>query len=176
MTLVFCTSTLAQGIHAPARSVMVVRDSPFLNATSFRQMSGRAGRRGFDNLGHCVLVGVSYARLRNLMTSAVPLIRGGFPINTSLVLRLQMLACYNRSKASSRGADDRVIDVAQRIHQILRQPLLSNEMVGSGTASAPFLLHYYGFALDLLRDVGVMNASGEAVWLGAIAVSLLLLL
>jgi hypothetical protein len=150
---------------------MVVRDSTFLNATSFRQMSGRAGRRGFDNLGHCVFLGISYARLKNVLTSAVPLIRGGFPINSSLVLRLQMLATYNRKRAAECGSDGRVIEVAQRIHQILRQPLLTNEMVG-GATSTSYLLHYYDFALDLLRDLGVMNERNEVIWLGAIAVSL----
>lgn len=44
--LVFCTTTLAQGIHVPCKSVIFIEDSIFLNAGVFKQCAGRAGRRG----------------------------------------------------------------------------------------------------------------------------------
>ena len=44
--LVFCTTTLAQGIHVPCKSVIFIEDSIFLNAGLFKQCAGRAGRRG----------------------------------------------------------------------------------------------------------------------------------
>lgn len=46
LKLVFCTSTLAQGIHVPCKSVIFIEDSIFLNSGLFKQCSGRAGRRG----------------------------------------------------------------------------------------------------------------------------------
>lgn len=48
------TGTLTYGIHMPCRAVVMAGDSPFLDALNFRQMSGRAGRRGLDHVGHVV--------------------------------------------------------------------------------------------------------------------------
>jgi superfamily II RNA helicase len=59
--VVFATTTLAQGIHAPAKTVVILKDSTFLSATSLRQMAGRAGRRGFDTRGNVVFLGIRWA-------------------------------------------------------------------------------------------------------------------
>lgn len=167
LLLVFATATLAQGIHAPARSVMILRDSPFLNPTSFRQMSGRAGRRGYDPVGNCVFVGVTQARIRSLLGSQVPLIRGGSPLNVSMVLRLQMLCNFNREQKKRQASE-----VAMRVHQIIHTPLLSNEMVGLSPNALSYLQHYYDFGKELLQDLGVLNTQGRPVWLAAIGAHL----
>ena len=61
--VVFATETLAAGINMPARTTVISSLSKrtdsghrLLMASEFLQMSGRAGRRGMDDLGHVVTV------------------------------------------------------------------------------------------------------------------------
>lgn len=60
---VFATETLALGLNMPARSVIVERLTKFdgsghvpLTPGEFTQLTGRAGRRGIDDIGHAVLI------------------------------------------------------------------------------------------------------------------------
>lgn len=61
--VVFATETLALGINMPARSVVVEKLEKFdgtghvaLTPGEFTQLTGRAGRRGIDTLGHAIVV------------------------------------------------------------------------------------------------------------------------
>jgi ATP-dependent RNA helicase HelY len=60
---IFSTSTVAAGVNFPARTVVMVQSDRFngrqfsdLTATELHQMTGRAGRRGKDNIGFALLV------------------------------------------------------------------------------------------------------------------------
>ena len=61
--VVFATETLAVGINMPARTVVIEKLSKFsgerhtfLTAGEYTQLTGRAGRRGIDDLGHAVVL------------------------------------------------------------------------------------------------------------------------
>jgi len=61
--IVFATETLAAGINMPARTTLLTslskrRDDgiSLLKHNELMQMAGRAGRRGYDVQGHCVIV------------------------------------------------------------------------------------------------------------------------
>lgn len=61
--VVFATETLALGINMPARSVVIERLAKFngervepLTAGEYTQLTGRAGRRGTDEVGYAVVV------------------------------------------------------------------------------------------------------------------------
>ena len=65
--VVFATETLAAGINMPARSTVISSTSKrtdsghrMLTANEFLQMSGRAGRRGMDEVGYVTIVGTSF--------------------------------------------------------------------------------------------------------------------
>lgn len=65
--VVFATETLAAGINMPARSTVISSISKrtdsghrILTASEFLQMSGRAGRRGMDEIGYVTVVGTSF--------------------------------------------------------------------------------------------------------------------
>lgn len=64
---VFATETLAAGINMPARSTVITKISKrtndghrLLTASEFLQMSGRAGRRGMDEVGYVLIVSSQY--------------------------------------------------------------------------------------------------------------------
>src|SRR5438270_1765468 len=61
--VVFATETLALGINMPARSVVVEKLSKFtgerhefLTPGEYTQLTGRAGRRGIDEIGHAIVL------------------------------------------------------------------------------------------------------------------------
>ncbi len=61
--VVFATETLALGINMPARSVVIEKLTKFtgerhqfLTPGEYTQLTGRAGRRGIDTLGHAIVL------------------------------------------------------------------------------------------------------------------------
>ncbi len=61
--VVFATETLALGINMPARSVVIEKLSKFtgerhqfLTPGEYTQLTGRAGRRGIDTVGHAIVL------------------------------------------------------------------------------------------------------------------------
>ncbi len=60
---IFSTSTVAAGVNFPARTVALVQSDKYdgreftdLTATDLHQMTGRAGRRGKDNIGFALVI------------------------------------------------------------------------------------------------------------------------
>ena len=87
LQIVISSQTLALGINMPCKSaVFVGGDSVHLNSVQFRQMSGRAGRRGFDDIGHVIFYGTTPKKISKLLSSRLPRIVGSAPFNTSLTL------------------------------------------------------------------------------------------
>jgi len=96
--VVFATETLAAGINMPARSTVISSISKksddghrILTASEFLQMSGRAGRRGMDEVGHVVIVGTSYQspdEVASLASSAADPLQSKFTPSYFMVLNL----------------------------------------------------------------------------------------
>lgn len=93
--VVFATETLAAGINMPARTTVISSLSKrtdighrVLTVNEFTQMTGRAGRRGMDKEGYCVIVGNMYQS----PYQAVELIQGDFdPIASHFTLSYNMV-------------------------------------------------------------------------------------
>ncbi|ADM11545.1 putative Ski2 RNA helicase [Encephalitozoon intestinalis ATCC 50506] len=86
LQVLFATETLALGINMPCRTVVFAGDSLQLDPMNYKQMAGRAGRRGFDTLGNVVFMGIPKQRVQNLMVSLLPNIKGVYTYtNTSFV-------------------------------------------------------------------------------------------
>jgi len=88
LKIVVATSTLALGVNMPARTTVFCGDNPNLDPLRYRQMAGRAGRRGYDNIGNVVFVGISPKKVFRLMTSSLVSLHGHFPMTPTVVLRM----------------------------------------------------------------------------------------
>ncbi|NWR68867.1 DDX60 helicase, partial [Centropus unirufus] len=101
--VVTATSTLALGINMPCKSVVFAEDSVYLDALNYRQMSGRAGRRGQDMNGNVFFYDIPLPKVERLIKSNVPQLKGQFPLTITLILRLMLLAGKADDKADARA-------------------------------------------------------------------------
>ena len=95
---IFSTSTVAAGVNFPARTVVLAQSDRFngtafvdLTATDLHQATGRAGRRGKDNIGFAVMVHGPFQNphlIETLINAAPEPIRSRISINFSMCLNL----------------------------------------------------------------------------------------
>ncbi|MCB0985177.1 MAG: hypothetical protein KDB06_11070, partial [Ilumatobacter sp.] len=105
--VVFATETLAVGINMPAKTVVIEKLSKFtgdhhtfLTPGEYTQLTGRAGRRGMDDLGHAVVLWspfVPYDQVALLAASRV------FHLNSAFRPTYNMAANLVRSYTSDRA-------------------------------------------------------------------------
>ena len=98
--MLFATETFAIGINIPVKSVsysgltkFTDNQKRYLLPHEFRQMSGRAGRRGMDKLGVSILLPNLYdlpgnEELKNIMSGQNQLIKSQFIPNFQFILKL----------------------------------------------------------------------------------------
>ena len=96
--IVFATATLAAGINMPARTTVMSALSKrtdgghsMLSPSEFLQISGRAGRRGKDKVGHVVTVQTPFEGAKEaafLATSTAEPLRSWFTPSYGMVLNL----------------------------------------------------------------------------------------
>ncbi|ELK37298.1 Putative ATP-dependent RNA helicase DDX60, partial [Myotis davidii] len=134
--VVTATGTLALGINMPCKSVVFAQNSIYLDALNYRQMSGRAGRRGQDLLGDVYFFDIPFPKIQKLIKSNVPELRGQFPFSITLVLRLMVLA--------SRGDDPE--DAQAKVLSVLKHSLLSFKQ----PKTMEMLKLYFLFSLQFL--------------------------
>lgn len=95
---IFATSTVAAGVNFPARSIVFLNSDRFngreflpLTATEFHQMTGRAGRRGMDQIGFALTIPGKFMNVRlvaQLITSQPSPVLSQIRINFSMALNL----------------------------------------------------------------------------------------
>ena len=156
---VFATTTVAAGVNFPARTIVLLNSDRFngtqflpLDPTEFHQMTGRAGRRGMDNIGFALAVPGRFMDLPHivrLLNSPPSDVLSQIRINFSMVLNLllshppaQIEDLLRRSFAAHQlGATRRKRAQAAEPHQ----PLW-----------ADFKRH-----MGFLRETGFVNERGE---------------
>uniref|UniRef100_A0A8B9GPD7 DExD/H-box helicase 60 n=1 Tax=Amazona collaria TaxID=241587 RepID=A0A8B9GPD7_9PSIT len=145
--VVTATSSLALGINMPCKSVVFAEDSVFLDALNYRQMSGRAGRRGYDMIGNVFFYDIPMPKVERLMKSNVPELKGQFPLTISLILRLMLLAAK---------ADDKQ-DAKAKALSVLKHSLMSFRK----ERYAQILKIYFMFSLQFLIKEGYLDQEGK---------------
>lgn len=150
---IFSTSTVAAGVNFPARSVAITQSDRFdgrefvdLGATDLLQMTGRAGRRGMDKIGFCLVVPGPFQNVEliaGLLTSAPEPIASQLHINFSMVLNLLLshrpaeikqllelsLATFQRlERAEARGR--------ARREPMRLEKVVGDQLLGSSCATA----------------------------------------
>ncbi|XP_074722617.1 putative ATP-dependent RNA helicase DDX60 isoform X4 [Strix uralensis] len=147
--VVTATSTLALGINMPCKSVVFAEDSVFLDALNYRQMSGRAGRRGQDMIGNVFFYDIPLPKVERLIKSNVPQLKGQFPLTVSLILRLMLLAAKADDKADARA----------KALSVLKHSLMSFRK----ERYAEILKIYFMFSLQFLIKEGYLDQEGNPI-------------
>uniref|UniRef100_A0A8C4MUC3 DExD/H-box helicase 60 n=1 Tax=Equus asinus TaxID=9793 RepID=A0A8C4MUC3_EQUAS len=141
--VVTATSTLALGINMPCKSVVFMEDSVFLDALNFRQMSGRAGRRGEDLIGNVFFYDIPLPKIQRLLKSNVPKLKGQFPLSISLVLRLMLLVAKANDKEDAKA---KALSVLQHSLMSFKRPKIEC-----------MLKFYFIYSLQFLVTEGYLN-------------------
>ena len=105
--VVFATETLSLGINMPARSVVIEdlwkfsgEQHELLTPGQYTQLTGRAGRRGIDDLGHAVVVyqrNVDFERVANLAATRTYELSSSF--RPSYNMAVNLVRNYTRDQA-----------------------------------------------------------------------------
>ena len=165
--VVFATETLAAGINMPARSTVISSTSKrtdsghrMLTASEFLQMSGRAGRRGMDEVGYVTIVGSPFQtpeEVAELVLSDANPLESRFSPSYSMVLNLLQRFSLDEAKElilKSFG----YFSTGTRLHPILKQIELNKREIQERTFACPYkysdgdLIEY-----DKIRNIYVQN-------------------
>jgi ATP-dependent RNA helicase HelY len=105
--VVFATETLSLGINMPAKSVVIEDLWKFqgerhelLTPGEYTQLTGRAGRRGIDELGHAIVVyqrQVAFERVASLASTRTYELRSSF--RPSYNMAVNLVRNYSREEA-----------------------------------------------------------------------------
>lgn len=165
--VVFATETLAAGINMPARSTVISSTSKrtdsghrMLAASEFLQMSGRAGRRGMDEIGYVTIVGTQFQspeEVAELVLSDANPLESRFSPSYSMVLNLLQRFSLDEAKElilKSFG----YFSSGSRLQPILKAYEMNENEINSREFVCPYkLCDKELYEYDRLRHLYVQN-------------------
>lgn len=156
LRVVFATGTLALGINMPCRSTIFCGDSLELNGLMYRQMSGRAGRRGFDLLGQVIFLDKPFSKIQRLITSDLPTLAGEFTLSPTILLRAlyewETMRQLEEEKALGRPSSE----VARCVAPVFTLPFFESKTAELVTQVA----YQSRFSLEFLYQEGLIKRDG----------------
>ncbi len=154
---IFATSTIAAGVNFPARTIVLFNSDLFnghdflpMSATEFRQMTGRAGRRGQDKIGFMLAIPGKFMdiiHIRRLLFKAPEDILSQLKNDFGMILNLLM----SQTPSDIRDIFERSLAAYQ---QNERRHNLTN--MAAKTLWADFCRH-----LDFLKTEGFVMENGR---------------
>ena len=162
--VIFATSTLAMGINMPSKTSVFVGDAVYLNAMNFRQMAGRAGRRGFDLRGNVVFMGCKSEKVFRLLRSDLPMLQGNLTLDNSLVLRLMIRQYGLRKLEKEQATKGEVVKKGIRscVH-LINFPLFNpfGDNGGVQNLMGKQMAHCFRFSVEYLLSIGLLQYDEE---------------
>ncbi|MDR1657430.1 MAG: DEAD/DEAH box helicase [Deltaproteobacteria bacterium] len=169
LSAIFATSTVAAGVNFPARTVVIPQSDRFngtrfmpLTATELAQMTGRAGRRGLDNIGFAILLKGQHQDLKlmgGLFDSPPDPVNSALNIDFSMTLNLLKVYEFDR------------------IHDLLAQSFSAWQSVKRHTAAnlkraSDYKYKLFQYRVKFLIEVGLVTSSGRLTSEGLLAAKL----
>jgi ATP-dependent RNA helicase HelY len=147
LKMVFATETLALGINMPARSVVIERLEKYdgeghvlLTPGQYTQLTGRAGRRGIDSIGHAVVLhqrSVDFRQVASLVgTRSYPL-HSSFRPSYNMVVNLLRGGGVDRAERILRASFAQFETDADVARDARRLEELESQVDDGASESAP---------------------------------------
>ncbi len=123
LSFVFSTKSLTLGVNMPIKSVVFLA-AESLNSVTYRQVSGRAGRRGKDTLGHVVFCGFNKSSIQELHLDPSPKIQTETALDVTTVLKCMVIVHANDYLENKFEPEPSF----ERLSHLLHQPLQVDEV------------------------------------------------
>jgi superfamily II DNA or RNA helicase len=167
LQVVFATETLSLGINMPCKSVVMTKDSFFFDTMLYRQMIGRAGRRGFDTIGNIVYFGVPENKIKSFISSDLIKLKGSFTYDLNNILQLAFLCVSSRENMkfvdsfvrypiSRLSDDDGILDnelVRLQINYLMLEGYLNEDFMPHRTANLILPMRQEQCAIFLISEL-----------------------
>eukprot|EP00746_Dinoflagellata_sp_MGD_P125685 gnl/MRDRNA2_/MRDRNA2_60514_c0_seq1.p1 gnl/MRDRNA2_/MRDRNA2_60514_c0~~gnl/MRDRNA2_/MRDRNA2_60514_c0_seq1.p1 ORF type:complete len:1869 (+),score=477.09 gnl/MRDRNA2_/MRDRNA2_60514_c0_seq1:406-5607(+) len=163
LRVVFATGTLGLGINMPCRSTVFCGDSLELTSLMFRQMSGRAGRRGFDLQGQVIFMDLPFAKMQRLVSSELPILAGLFKLSATNILRClqewhnldEQMALLEQEGGKTQVARSKK-DIATCLGATFKLPFFSREHADLQSE----MVYFTRFSIEFLMKEQLLSESG----------------
>jgi hypothetical protein len=161
------TTSLIQGVHTPCKTVVYPFDHQvFLTPETFIQGAGRAGRRGIQPRGQCILLGIPFARACSLAVVPSMPVDANVPLTASLLLRVLVMLKSRTYRVSETDAE------MAAVRRLLEHPLFLQRATATDEGLHSNLRDCYvnlvRVSLLVLRRCGLLNNHLEPVNLALI--------
>ncbi|MBN1289041.1 MAG: DEAD/DEAH box helicase [Actinobacteria bacterium] len=134
LKVVFATETLSLGINMPARTVVIESLTKWggdkhrpLTPGEYKQLTGRAGRRGIDEVGHAVVLyqnHFSYDQVRSLVKKEPNPVVSSYELSYNMAVNLLATRDFDEAQAllnlsfAQYEADKRVVSIESRMESL----------------------------------------------------------